>query len=77
MAVVMAVLSALAAIPKIAGYVEQFASWIVAWYVGRQKAEMLTAIANAAAIAANAKTDKDRIDAAIRWRDVLSRPRVS
>lgn len=71
------ILDALIAIPKIAGYVEQIVSAITAWYVGRQKAETLSKIADAAAFAARAQTDEERYQAAEKWRSALSRPRVS
>lgn len=70
-------LNALVAVPKLVGYVESAVSAVVAWYVGRQQASTLAAIADAAAFAARAKSDEDRYAAAQKWRDALSRPRIS
>lgn len=71
------ILSALAAIPQILGYVETFAGAVTAWYIERQKSETLSLIADAAALAARAQTDDDRYKAAEAWRVALSRPRNS
>lgn len=73
----LAILNALVAIPKIAGYVEQAAAAITLWYVGRQQAQTLSQIADAAALAAKAETDADRYKAADAWASALKRPRVS
>ena len=72
---VLAVLNALAAIPKIVGYVESFASLVTSWYVSRQTASTLSAIADAAALAARAQTDEERFAAAAAWQKALSRDR--
>lgn len=72
-----AILSALAAIPKIMGYIESFASAVTLWYIQRQKAETLSALADAAAFAARAQTDDERYQAAQKWRDVLTNGRAS
>lgn len=72
-----AILSALAAIPKILGYVETFARAVTMWYVARAEAETHSMIANAAAKAARAKTQEERLKAAEAWRKALSRPRIS
>lgn len=71
------ILSALAAIPKILGYVESFASAVTLWYVQRQNNKSLAAISDAAALAAKAKTDADRYAAAQAWQTALQNPRVS
>ena len=71
------ILSALAAIPTILGYVESFASAVTLWYVQRQTAANLAAIANAAALAAKAQTDGDRYAAAAAWKAALSNSSVS
>lgn len=71
------ILNALIAIPKIAGYVEEAAQEIVLWYVGRQQAATLSAIADAAALASRATTDEERYAAAQAWQTALSRPAIS
>ena len=71
------ILSALAAIPQILGYIESFASSVTLWYVQRQTAANLAAIADAAALAAKATTDADRYAAAAAWQAALSRTSVS
>lgn len=74
---VLTILNALIAIPKIAGYVESAVQQIVLWYVQRQTAANLAAISDAAALSAHAQTDEDRYAAAKAWQDALSRPSVS
>lgn len=74
---VMTILSALAAIPAILGYVEKFAGAVTLWYLQRQKNETLSQISDAAALAARAVTDDERYAAAEAWQKALSRPRVT
>jgi hypothetical protein len=74
---IMAVLNALAAIPKILGFVESFASAVAIWWCQRQTGNTLSAIADAAALASRAKNDEERMAAAMAWRDALSRPRIT
>jgi len=76
-AFVVALLNALVAIPKIVGMVEGIVAQVVAWYVARQTSATLAAIADAAALSARAQTDEDRYQAAAKWHDALSRPRIS
>lgn len=71
------ILSALAAIPSILKYVELFASAVSLWWVQRQTTANLQAIADAAALAARAKTDEDRYKAAEAWRAALSNSRIT
>lgn len=73
----LAIMNALVAIPKIAGYVEDFAAAITSWYVQRQKSQTLSMIADAAALAARAQTDEERYKATDAWHAALTRPRVS
>lgn len=75
--IVKSVFDGIAAIPAIAGYVEQFAAAVTAWYVQRQTAKQLQAIADAAAMAARAETEDDRYAASKNWVDTLSKPRYS
>ena len=77
MTFVIALLNALAAIPAIAGYLNQVIQTIALWYVQKQQTDALSAIADAAAFAARAQSDDDRYAAAQKWRDALSRARVS
>lgn len=74
---ILAILNALVAIPKIAGYVEQAVGQIVLWYVQRANNQTLSAIADASALASRAKSDEERYAAAQKWQEALSRPRVS
>ena len=74
---VLAILNALVAIPKIAGYIEDLAAAITSWYVQRQTTQTLAAIANAADLAASAQTQEQRYAAAQAWEAALSRPRVT
>ncbi|MBK9496890.1 MAG: hypothetical protein IPO08_20920 [Xanthomonadales bacterium] len=75
MAFVTSLLNALAAIPKIVGYVEQFAAAVTDWWIKRQTTETLAMIADAAALGARAKTQKDRLDATKAWARALGRDR--
>jgi hypothetical protein len=74
---VIAILNALVAIPKIADLVMQTVSAIVGWYIQKQTSDTLAAIADAAAFAARAQTDEQRYQAAEKWRTALSRPRYT
>ena len=74
---IVSILNALTAIPQILGYVEAFAAAVTGWYVQRQKAETLSKIADAAALAARAQTDQDRYAAAQAWQVALARPRIT
>lgn len=74
---VIPLLNAIAAVPKIAEYVERFAAAVVEWWIGRQQEKTLKAIADAAAFSARATTKELRYEAAARWRDALSRPRIT
>ena len=72
---IVTILNALIAIPKIADLVMSAVSQIVSWYVQKQTSDTLAAISDAAAFAARAQTDDDRMQAAQKWRDALSNPR--
>jgi hypothetical protein len=69
--------NALAAIPKIAGYVDSFAGAVVLWWIQRQKKESMAAIADAAALAARANTPEEMYAATDAWHRALSLPRVT
>ena len=77
MTTILAVLNALAAIPKIAGYVESFAAAVTSWYCSRATSQTLSKIADAAALASKAQTDADRMAAAAAWQTALSQSRIS
>lgn len=72
-----AILSALAAIPAILGYIETFAGAVTLWYCQRATTQTLQNIADAAALGANAKTDADRIAVAQAWQSALSSGRIT
>lgn len=57
--------------------VEHFTSAVVLWYVERAKNETLSAISDAAALAARAQTDEDRYAVSSAWRSALSRTRIT
>lgn len=69
--------TAISSVATLAGYAKQFAEGIVLWYVQNAKQETLISIADAAAYAARAKTQEDRFEAAKRWQEALSKPRVN
>ena len=77
MATIASLFDALVAIKGLADYIFKFAGAVSLWYVQKQQSETLSAIADAAAFASRAKTDDERYQAAQKWRDALSRPRVS
>lgn len=74
---IVTILNALIAIPKICGYVEQFAASVALWYCQRQNAKTLSLIADAAALGARAQTDADRYNVAQAWQVALSRSRFT
>jgi len=76
-AFITAALTALAAIPAIAGYVEKAVQAVVAWYINKQNSDTLAEIANAAAMAARATNEEERYAAAEQWRQALSRSRIT
>lgn len=73
---IVAILNGLAAIPKIVGYIESFASAVTGWWIARQTTLTLSMIADAAAMSARAQTDADRFACAAAWQKALSRPKV-
>lgn len=77
MTAVLAILNALAAIPSILKYVEAFAAACAQWYIERQQQETLKEIADAAALAARAKTEAERYAATDAWHRVFARSRVT
>ena len=72
---IIAVLQALIALPKIGAMVEKAVREIVAWYVSNQQQETYRLFIDAAALSGRAKTHEDRIAALEKWRTALSRPR--
>ena len=75
MAFIKSFLDALVAIPKIVSYVEAIAAGVSAWYIARQKTEVLKNIQDAAALAIRAKTTEERFQAAAKWQEVLDSKR--
>ena len=71
------ILTGLAAIPTIIGFVESFAAAVSLWYVQRQTTKTLSMIADAAALAGRASTDGERYAAAQAWKIALSQPRIT
>lgn len=74
--VLLAIFRAIAATKALADYAKAFAAEIVLWYVERERADALSKIADAAALAARAQTDEERYHAAQKWQEALNRPRV-
>jgi hypothetical protein len=74
-ALALAIFQGLAAIPAILGYVKDFAAGVSLWYMQNATKDTLTAIADAAALAARANSDEERYAAALAWKLALSRPR--
>ena len=74
---IIAILEALIAIPKIAGIVQGMISQVVYWWILKQKTDVLAAIADAAAMTAMAESDEDRFQAAATWQAVLKKSRAS
>lgn len=77
MTLVLSILSAIAAIPKIGAMVETFIAQIVGWWTQRQTNDTLAQIADACNVSINSKTDEDRYAAAAAWQKALSNARVS
>ena len=75
MAFVGSLLSALAAIPKIAEYVEKFCSEVVIWYVNTKNSETLAKLADAASAGAHAQNKEERYAALEKWRAALGSPK--
>lgn len=69
--------TALANIRALASLIEEFAGAVTLWYVQRQESKTLSMISDAAALAAKANSQEERYEAAKKWQDALSRPRVS
>ncbi len=76
-AIAIAIVQFLAAIPEITKDVEAGIQAIMGWYIARQEASVNAAIADAAAFAAQAKTEGDRYAAAEKWRQALSATRIT
>lgn len=72
---ILSILNAIAAIPQIVGYLEQFAAVVTAWYVQRQNTQIKSDIVDAIALDVNAKTDQDRYDAMDALQKALNRGR--
>ncbi len=66
---------ALIAIPKIGQQIEDGIRVLVSWYIANQNAETGAKLMDALAFGLKAQTKEDRLEAAKRWQDALSRPR--
>ena len=73
---IIAILEALVALPKIGQLVMMFCSTVSAWWLSKQQERTYHEIINAAAWSARAQTQEDRIKALQMWRAVLDRPRL-
>ena len=73
MTLVIAILQALVALPKIGELVNGWLAQIIAWYISSQNERNAQAIADAAAFSLRAQTKEDRLAAAKKWQDALSR----
>lgn len=74
---VIAILQALVALPKIGELVAGMIQQIVVWYLQKQQGDTLAAIADAAATAARATNEAERFAAAQKWVDALARGKIS
>jgi len=74
---VLTIFKAIAAIPEIIDQVKQFAQGVMIWYVSQAEEKTLRAIADAAALGARATNPEERRAALDKWREALSRPKVS
>ncbi len=60
-------------LPKIGDQVNAWLAQLFAWYIQQQNQANVQAIADAAAFALRAQTKEDRLEAAKKWQDALSR----
>lgn len=72
-AIFSAIVALIQAIPIVEGWFQQL---IAAW-MAKQARDTLSAIADAAALAAHATTDDERYQASAAWQKALQRPRQS
>lgn len=72
---IITILKALIALPKIGAMIEKAVQQIVAWYISNQQQETYKLLIDAAALSGRAKTHEDRLKALEVWRTALSRPR--
>ena len=77
MTLVIAILQALVALPKIGDLISGWLSQIIAWYISSQNERNAQAIADAAAFSLRAQTKEDRLEAAKKWQAALSRRSTS
>jgi len=68
---------AIAGVKALAQYAAEFGRLVMTWYIQGQEQKTLQMIADAAALGARAKTEDERYVAALKWKEALSRPRVS
>lgn len=72
---IISIIKALIALPKIGEQVERVIREIVSWYISNQQTETYKLLIDAAALSGRAKTHEDRLKALGVWRNALSRPR--
>jgi len=71
--VLLNILEALIALPKIGEQISAFLAKIVAWYLSRVREQNKEALADALHFNLKAESKEDRILAAKKWQDALSR----
>lgn len=72
---ILTILKALIALPKIGNQIEKVIKEIVSWYIANQEQQTYKLLIDAAALSGRAKTHEDRLKALEVWRSALSRPR--
>ena len=76
-AFLLALFNAIAAVPSMLKFAEEFAAAITLWFVQRANNETNKLIVDAAAMAARASTQEERYAAVEKWKEALSRTRVT
>lgn len=74
---IITILEALIALPKIGSLVMAICAQISRWWIGKQKTDTLELINEAMIATMRAQTDEDRYKAAEAWQLALSRSRIS
>lgn len=72
----MAILTGIVAFIRAIPIVDKWVQMLISAYMQAQTADVLAAVADAAAMGARAKTDDDRYKSAIAWQSALSKSRV-
>jgi hypothetical protein len=74
-AIVVAILEAISAIPKIGDMVGKGVSAVVLWWAQRQDQANQGAILDALAFGMKAKDKESRLEASKKWQEAISRPK--